>query len=275
MSLKISDFIIMSDVDKTLITVDGEIPERNITAINRFVAKGGRFAIASGRAPVWIQKLAEKLPINFPCALINGGVLYDFQQKKSVWEHYLPDEAKKHVEALAKDLPYANIIIMTLEGYCIIKDDTELKGISQERWAKWKSASIKTLDWREIKEKWCKVLFFIDEEDFPKTKDYFDTRRFAGVEFVPSDPRLYEMMPEGISKGGAIKKMCDLYGLKIEQFAAIGDFYNDADMIETAGLGVATAGAPDEIKAYADYITGPHENGAVADLIEYLEDKYE
>ena len=36
---------------------------------------------------------------------------------------------------------------------------------------------------------------------------------------------------------------------------AIGDNFNDMDMIEYAGIGVAMGNAPDEVKAVADEVT--------------------
>ena len=51
---------------------------------------------------------------------------------------------------------------------------------------------------------------------------------------------------------------------------AIGDYYNDVEMLKNADISAATYGAPDDVKAIADYITVPCEEGAVADFINYL-----
>lgn len=40
---------LFSDVDGTLITDDGIIPDKNFEAIRRFTAEGGRFSLATGR----------------------------------------------------------------------------------------------------------------------------------------------------------------------------------------------------------------------------------
>ena len=39
-------------------------------------------------------------------------------------------------------------------------------------------------------------------------------------------------------------------------------------------MGAAPAGAPSEIKEQADIVVGSCEDGAVADFIEYIEEKY-
>jgi len=48
---------------------------------------------------------------------------------------------------------------------------------------------------------------------------------------------------------------------------AVGDGYNDISMIEYAGLGVAMANSPDDVKAKADYITLSNEEDGVAHVI--------
>ena len=47
----------------------------------------------------------------------------------------------------------------------------------------------------------------------------------------------------------------------------MGDNYNDIDMIEFAGIGVAMGNAPDKVKQYADYVTLSNDNDGVAKAI--------
>jgi hydroxymethylpyrimidine pyrophosphatase-like HAD family hydrolase len=82
---------------------------------------------------------------------------------------------------------------------------------------------------------------------------------------------LIEMLPEHSSKGEALAKLVELGQVERENIVAIGDFYNDLDMIQYAGIGVAVANAPDDIKAQADLVVGHCRDGAVADVIEYIE----
>ena len=50
---------------------------------------------------------------------------------------------------------------------------------------------------------------------------------------------------------------------------AVGDYYNDLDMFRTAGISVAVANAPDDVKAVTTYVTSrDSEHCAVAGAIE-------
>lgn len=56
---------------------------------------------------------------------------------------------------------------------------------------------------------------------------------------------------------------------------AVGDYYNDIEMFEAAGFSACVANAPEDIKQYVDQVLVSCEEGAVAQLIELLEAKYE
>jgi hydroxymethylpyrimidine pyrophosphatase-like HAD family hydrolase len=52
---------------------------------------------------------------------------------------------------------------------------------------------------------------------------------------------------------------------------AIGDGFNDVEMLEWAGRGVAMGQAPEQVRAVADDVTGTvAEDGLVAELARYL-----
>ncbi|QYR20232.1 HAD-IIB family hydrolase [Paenibacillus sp. sptzw28] len=50
------------------------------------------------------------------------------------------------------------------------------------------------------------------------------------------------------SKTNGLRKILELYGINPSEMIAIGDFYNDLDMIEYAGLGIAMGNAPEEVR---------------------------
>ena len=63
--------------------------------------------------------------------------------------------------------------------------------------------------------------------------------------------------------------------MNIDQTVVVGDYYNDIEMFEAAGFSACVAGAPEEIKQLVDKVLVSCEEGAVAQLIELLEAKYE
>jgi hydroxymethylpyrimidine pyrophosphatase-like HAD family hydrolase len=65
--------------------------------------------------------------------------------------------------------------------------------------------------------------------------------------------------------------LAEMHRIPREQVAAIGDSYNDLDMLQYAGIGVAVANARQEIKEAASIVTESNLNNGVAVFInDYL-----
>jgi hydroxymethylpyrimidine pyrophosphatase-like HAD family hydrolase len=77
------------------------------------------------------------------------------------------------------------------------------------------------------------------------------------------------MDPKG-SKSNAVRFLIERMKLDRTEIIAMGDNYNDREMIQFAGMGVAMGNAPDEIKAAADYVTDTNNNDGVRKALEYL-----
>ncbi len=70
------------------------------------------------------------------------------------------------------------------------------------------------------------------------------------------------------SKSNAVRFVGGRLGLKPEEIVAMGDNYNDVEMIQFAGMGVAMGNAPDDIKAKADFVTDTNNNDGVRKALE-------
>ena len=66
------------------------------------------------------------------------------------------------------------------------------------------------------------------------------------------------------SKLNAVRLLIDHYNIKREETIAIGDNFNDKEMIEFAGTGIAMGNAPGEIKAIANYVTDTNNKDGVS-----------
>lgn len=82
-----------------------------------------------------------------------------------------------------------------------------------------------------------------------------------------------EIAPRKISKATALKLVLDhLYDFGMEEVIAFGDNYNDIDLIQRVGWGVAVANARPEVKAVAKEITLHHKEDGVAATLERIRD---
>ena len=71
------------------------------------------------------------------------------------------------------------------------------------------------------------------------------------TEYPARDLSILDLLPQGVSKGAALKKLAAHLGVEREEVMAIGDNWNDVEMLEWAGQGVIMGNAAAELRAMA------------------------
>ena len=112
------------------------------------------------------------------------------------------------------------------------------------------------------------MLFITKVEKFAKENSSMTTN------LMRTSPFSFELVNEGTNKGVAVLKVAELLGIKQEHTAAIGDYFNDYEMLKAVGLPACCGQAPDGMKKIAKLVTCHCNKGAVADLIEYIIKNY-
>jgi Cof subfamily protein (haloacid dehalogenase superfamily) len=114
-------------------------------------------------------------------------------------------------------------------------------------------------------------LLFIDEPQRLIALEQQLKSVFSGQLYITrSKPNYLEIMNYEATKGRALQAVCDYYHLSREQVMAVGDSYNDMDMLSWAGVGVAMANAPEEVKKVADFITASNDDDGVAQALRHF-----
>jgi Cof subfamily protein (haloacid dehalogenase superfamily) len=233
-------------------------------AVKAAQGRGVRVCVATGRmwrsAAPWVRTLGADSPV----ILYNGGQVLEFTTGRTLYERRLPRMAAHEALALSRadaevqsllyvgDRVYAERQHPLSDAYAV--DD----GLSYE--------IVPSLD-SLLTEDPHKVLI-IGAPD--RTDALQGAVRRAGipVHTVKSEPVYLEILPPGVSKGSALQAMVDALGVPIEETIAVGDNWNDLEMIEAAGLGVAMGHAPEGVRARADYVCGTAEQEGVREVIE-------
>lgn len=95
--------------------------------------------------------------------------------------------------------------------------------------------------------------------------------RSLALDYVFSEPNVVDITPKGINKWSALLELCRLEDISPENVVAVGNYLNDRDMIENAGIGVAVGNAEPEIKALADMVLQrDHNHDAMEELVDKL-----
>ncbi|MCC8098530.1 MAG: N-acylneuraminate cytidylyltransferase [Clostridiales bacterium] len=72
-------------------------------------------------------------------------------------------------------------------------------------------------------------------------------------------------------KVAAVKRLCEQYGVEMENVAYVGDDINDMEVIKMVGYGCAPADAMPQVRAVADYVTkAKGGEGVIREVVEML-----
>ncbi len=265
---KFEGMLFCTDLDGTLFDDNKKVSKENVDAIEYFKSNGGLFTFISGRVPQTSEKTCEIIKPNAPYGCINGGGIYDPIKKKYLWNVFLPKEAMELVRAVDKELPEIGIQFNTEKEVYFNKDNPAMVRFRQRT-----GLSNVYRHFEEVEEPILKVVFaHNDEEQITALKELLNNHPNSNyVNFIRSEFMLYEILPKGVSKGTALKKMTEILNIDASKTIAVGDYYNDVSMLKMAKCGIAVSNAVDDVKMVADYTTVTNNENAIAVIIEALD----
>ena len=203
---------------------------------------------------------------NAPSVLLNDVMLYDFLEDKILFGQPLSREAVSCLKHIMEKFPGCGVCLYAQRNVYVISDNKWLMDHLESEHLPYLK---RKLD--EIEEDWYKVLLIEDEDRKNQIERYVQSMGCRELRFVSSSEHYLEMLPIGVDKSLGLNRLLEQSGIPRENVCAIGDYYNDLELLKAAGFAVVPDNAPDDVKQVADLVVGRCDTGAVADLIEYLE----
>ena len=102
----------------------------------------------------------------------------------------------------------------------------------------------------------------------PILKNHLNANVFTSGRLYNLEYWYLEVLQIGTSKAKAVEHLAKLHKIDPKEIMAIGDNFNDLEMMEYAHLSIAMDNAPDEVKAIADFVTDSNNDDGVAKAIE-------
>lgn len=259
--------LIVLDLDDTLLRDDHSISNRTKAALMKAQEYGIKVALASGRSTFGMVASAEELSLAEYGGFIlsfNGGKIMNYQLKEELFSSSLPLPAVKKLYEISQR---EGVFIHTYVGNEIITETDNpytkiASGLSNL------PINLVTSFVEGVKEEVGKVLMCGDPDKMKDVEAKLKTELADDFSVMRSKPFFVEFTEKGVTKGTSLSHLIQKYGIKQEEVMAIGDSYNDQEMIKFAGLGVAMGNAPDDIKELADHVTDTNMNDGVAKVVE-------
>lgn len=270
--------MMLSDLDETLL-VNHHVPKFNQEAVCRAREKGVKFVPATGRAYNMIGEILKEIGTyqkeNEYSICFNGGLIVENKDDKILHFKGLTFEQTKTFFEIGLHYDVC-ILIFTLDCCYIFRADPHEVQRKIDQKARFKVIDEDDMDFLKD-EKIAKILFERRDMDYLfDIEKSIDVNLKKDISISYSSYRYLEMNPSGIDKGYGLRWLANYLGYQSEDVIAIGDNYNDVEMIKEAGLGVCVSSAREDIWALADYVTKcDYDEGAVQEVIEkfILEEK--
>lgn len=256
--------LIAIDIDDTLINDDKEVTPATREALERAVNKDVVVTLATGRAYASGQAIARQIGLNVPIITYQGALIKNLLDEAVLYERYVPQDAAHkifefciehnlHLQTYIDDKLYAREENQKLIDYVALN----------------KTKYYVEPDFVKLVAQPTPKMLIIDEPAYldeiaPKLRELLGD----AVHITKSKPNFLEIMHQEGTKGHALKFLANHFGCTLDQTIAIGDSWNDHEMLEAAGLGVAMGNAIPALKEIADYITASNNEDGVKQVIE-------
>ncbi len=263
--------LICMDMDGTLFAGNEQIPEINISALKRCEEKGIHTAFVSGRNYRFLMDQARKIGLVPAIVSANGARIDDRPDGTCIYERCFTGDYANTVSETLWNIGINYEAYTANANYCFRSDlVTEKHKASLERYLRnGQVVNLKTMlspDTSDINGIYKFVAFSDDLVLIDRIRRLFDD---IGIAHSSSWADNIEVMPQGVGKGEAIKKLADYYCVDIQNTLAFGDYTNDIDMLRTAGHSVAMGNGVDAIKQIADIIAPNNTAGGVGRVLFY------
>lgn len=257
--------LLVSDVDRTLLTHDYVLRDDVVSAISRLRAAGVTVVLATARSPQAVRPYAERLGVTGLAICFNGGWIGDLRTGKPYVSTPVPRDDALAVMAATQELGlvalwYGEHGISMIGGHCLAEREAKTTGEGLR--------SVGNL--ADLPGEPGKIMCVRADPDDDIGFAALRLRFAASLAVVGSHPRLLEIGPRDISKRVAVEWVARHLGADQASTAAAGDAENDLEMLQWAGTRLTVASGIDELKRIAHFVAPSCDAGGIAVAVDWL-----
>lgn len=261
------------DIDETLTNSQREVTEKTKLEIKKCVENGVKIILTSGRSRREAMDFQEQIGTSPYIVSSNGASAYDAENGVEIYNERIDPQMVLQLIKHSREngyrikLNYKDLLVMNEAAYPDEKD---------------KEVSYEELEKVALEEQVVQCV--ITSTDFEKMKvfrDYIknecvgiavanESKRFKNPDLRPSRNYYCDVASSKVSKGNAVKAVCEYFEIKPEEIVTIGDGENDLSMFELTPNSVAMGNSLPEIKEKANYVTASNDEDGVAKVLGFI-----
>jgi len=270
--------LIAIDLDGTLLNSKVELPLENLNALRRAHEAGIEIVLGTGRRHDFALPIA--LTVGFDLWLFSSnGAVTRSTSGETFHRDLLPKEtAIRLAQAMRK---FRNYMVLTFDrsgsGAIVCENHDELYGVIQ-RWMEKNAPHIQYVNPIEealtedpIQAMFCGPIELMDiaQADLAAC-GFSETFTALRTQYEHRNLCIVDILNAGCSKGHALERWAAHRGIDRSEVMAIGDNYNDVEMLTFAGHPVIMGNACDDLKQSGYTVTLHHDEHGVAATIEQV-----
>ena len=253
--------LVALDVDDTLIAHSSSVSERVVESIERVQSAGILVTLATGRSPSTTIPVARAAGISDLVVCSNGGLLVSVDTERTIESNTF--DPRPALEELIQHLPDA--------VYAVEDTDGMFRATSAFRTGEL-GLSVREVPFEHLFSNPV-VRLVVRSEQHTNTGfgEIVEALGYESVIFGVADVAWMDIGGKGVNKATMLERLCMHRDIDPANTIAIGDFWNDTEMLEWAGWGVAMGSAPDSVRAYANAVVDNVPGEGVADVLDAIQ----
>lgn len=259
---------VVMDLDRTILPASLDLSPATLAAVPAVNGAGIEPIIATGRMFASARPYARQLGVTAPVICYQGALVAD--PKTGEWLAHHPIDvaaALEVIDAVRREGFHMNVYVDDM--LCVEQPTPEARTYAEH--ARLEMHVVGNFDaWLDRPTTKIVVVGEPDPLDGLQAslRARFDHRLFI----AKSLPFFLEVASPGVSKGAALRFVCDRLGIDPADAVAFGDGANDLELLETAGLGVAVEDADEALLRLADWTVPSVSSDGVARFLTLLVD---
>ena len=269
--------LIAIDIDGTLLTPQGQITARTRAAIRAAQQAGIIVTLATARRYGGAQAVADALGLELPLIVYDGTLTVSHPARSIIACQTLNSALAQQAIDIFLRHDIQPVVHPCESEHCINEEvwtgPAEYDNPGLGSYLKAAGERVRRMPYEVLSARATealRVVAFADKETIegmlPAISALECSWNFApGGSYGSAE---LAILPVGCSKASGVAALAAYYQIPLEQVMALGDSYNDLEMLRIVGLGVAMGQAPEKVKAVARTVTTTNQEDGVALAIE-------
>lgn len=234
--------IVFFDIDGTLVDEQKNIPVSAKRAIETLKRNDVYVAIATGRAPFMFEDIRKELDIE---SFVSFNGQYVVFEGETIYENPIGQRALKKLYEASLENDYPMVFMCDKDMRATADNHPHIKESLGNLKLKYPQVDSNYYRDKTI----YQALLFCERDQDAFINDHDE------LDFIRWHDFSCDVLPGGGSKAVGIDKIIEASGLNKDNSFAFGDGFNDIEMLQEVGTGIAMGNAVTPLKEVADHIT--------------------